>query len=942
MARFYLLFLFPVLLCLPHCKNQTEDALYKDFVDPPAEARPFVRWWWNGNRITETEIKRELNILHEAGIGGVEINPISIPEQADTSGTRSLRWLSTEWNNLFVLASEEASKRGMITDLIVGSGWPFGGEFLNESELVQRIITNSISCRGGDEISEDRESLLKKALSAQSRTSEGNTHSNEIFFICLVPEPVKDTSEVIDLSAYINEKSQFSYVVPEGNYQLVYGIIQKGHREVMNGAPGAAGPVMDHYRRDVTLAYLNRLKKISEDTGIPLNHLIRALFCDSIELAGSNWSDGFTELFFTTYGYRIEKYFPFVFYESYRGYPEEKYDESFIEELKRVRYDYNKLLVRVFLDNFTHTFQEFCTENGLLCRYQAYGTPFLMGMMEGNMIPDIPESNNWLYSINMDTDEWIWNQVHGYMIWNLYAASGGHLTGKKIISCEAMTNTSGVFKTSLEEVKRHDDMNFITGINHTVLHGYNYSPVEAGFPGWVKFGTYFSEHNTWWPWFHKWVEYNSRLSYLFQQTQPLKSIAILGPTGDIWSEKGLTRVPFHKEPWYCYRLWEPISQTGSSCDYIDESVINKSTKKKGRLQFGPMSYRTLILCNVRSVEPETALSIRKYVQEGGKLVVIEGYPDRSLSLSNREENDKIVVDVFKELAEKYVGHVLEIQGPATPDRLLPWTIEIFESTGIKSDVTIKEPDKNIFQIRQIDGNRDIWFFVNSSRSKSVKTEVKFPTGRKIPWKWDPETGKKAPFIFTESPDELTLELEPLQSLLLVFEPDEKGSRQQPELSLETDTVMTIMGPWIAEFNHINGNSFNRSFDMLNDFGTSDDVELNSFAGTVDFATTFESDGTGRFLILNKVNRGVTEVFLNGTKAGISWYGKPQFRVDSLLRKGKNTLEIRYTSVLSNYIRMLKNNPTALRWTSGYDKIPLGPEGPVTILGSKSGTINDKR
>jgi hypothetical protein len=50
---------------------------------------------------------------------------------------------------------------------------------------------------------------------------------------------------------------------------------------VMHGAPGAAGPVMDHYCRNVTLAYLNRLKKISEDTGIPLHKLISGIVLDT-------------------------------------------------------------------------------------------------------------------------------------------------------------------------------------------------------------------------------------------------------------------------------------------------------------------------------------------------------------------------------------------------------------------------------------------------------------------------------------------------------------------------------------------------------------------------------------------------------------------------------------------------------------------------------------
>ena len=474
-----LVFLLPLILALVHCTGKSDDGLFKGFINPPAEARPFVRWWWNGNRISEGEIKRQLDVLHSSGIGGVEINPIAMPEQGDTTGTRSITWLSSEWNDLVVLAAKEVADRGMITDLIVGSGWPFGGEFLKESETIQRVIANTIPYRGGNLIRETEGSLLEKALAVQSRPTEGVALSNELLFIYLLPDNLSGIEEIIDLKERISDNQDLVYEVPEGNYKLVYGILQKGHGYVLNGAPGAAGPVMNHFRSDVTIEYLSRLKKISDDTGIPLSKLIRALFCDSIELAGANWSDGLEDIFFQTYGYDLKPWFPFIFYESYRGYEADNYDDNFSDQVRRVRYDYNKLLVRVFLDNFTKTFQDFCTENGLKCRYQAYGTPFLMGMMEGNMIPDIPESNNWIYSVDMETDEWIWNQGHGYMIWNLYAASGGHLKGRKIISCEAMTNTRGVFKASLEEIKRHDDMNFISGINHTVLHGYNYSPVEA-------------------------------------------------------------------------------------------------------------------------------------------------------------------------------------------------------------------------------------------------------------------------------------------------------------------------------------------------------------------------------------------------------------------------------------------------------------------------------
>lgn len=56
------------------------ETLARGFENPPSEARPFVRWWWNDNLVEETEVLRELDLLKTAGIGGVEINPIAARE----------------------------------------------------------------------------------------------------------------------------------------------------------------------------------------------------------------------------------------------------------------------------------------------------------------------------------------------------------------------------------------------------------------------------------------------------------------------------------------------------------------------------------------------------------------------------------------------------------------------------------------------------------------------------------------------------------------------------------------------------------------------------------------------------------------------------------------------------------------------------------------------
>ncbi len=914
-------------------QNSTKDKntgqeLFSGFQAPAAEARPFVRWWWNGNHLEKEEIARQLDVLHEAGIGGVEINPIAMPQEARDIGTQPLTWISKEWNEMVKFASLQAQKRGMIADLIVGSGWPFGGEFLSEDETIQRVIVHKIPCSGGMQINEDLESLYKKAVAGLSR-SHGTTGSHEMAFIRLVPEGIRSPSETIDLEGEY-KNNQLNMKVPSGEFLLTYGILQRSNRTVMHGAPGASGPVMNHYEREITRDYLNRLNKISKDTGTPLSELIRALFCDSIELDGANWTDGFGDLFFKTYHYRLEPWFPFVFYDPYSGYPEENYAPEFADQLKRVRYDYNKLLVEAFLDNFTQEFQDFCTEKGLLCRYQAYGTPFLMGMTEGNMIADIPESNNWIYSADMDAEDWTWNQGHGYMIWNMYAAGGGHLTGKKIISNEAMTNTRGVFKASLEEIKQHDDMNFITGMNHSVLHGFNYSPTEAGFPGWVRYGTYFSEQNTWWPWFSRWADYNARLSWVFQNTQPVKSIAILAPEGDLWSNYGLTRHPFHTRPWYCHRLWEPLSQAGSSCDYIGQKIIREGTKKQGSLNYGPMKYQTIFLAGVQSLEAETARALLAFVENGGRVVAIDETPDRSLSFQDASENDAVVQEVFARMKNSHSDRFFAVSPPESEEQLLSWTLNLLDKINAPGDVQISAPDKNVYQIRKKAGNKEVWFFTNSGRANTASFKAVFPTGEKTPWVWNPENGTRSVFPFKNKKNELNITLQPLESLLLVFEPELEGTPPPPKEKKPGKKIMTVGGPWDVTFAHVNGETFKRNFEALEEFGTSPDPELNSFAGTVTYSASFTTNAAVKWLRPEKVNKGITEVSLNGKNVGLNWYGPALFNIENAVQKGKNFLEIKYTTVLSNYVMSMKNNPTAQKWTAGYKNIPAGLEGEIFL------------
>ena len=100
--------------------------------------------------------------------------------------------------------------------------------------------------------------------------------------------------------------------VPEGTYVLYFVVKLTGYMAVINGAPGASGPVLNHYSKSATENYLNLISgNISGKVG-NMGDYIRAMFCDSMELEGANWNDDLPGEFEARRGYSMLPYLPFV------------------------------------------------------------------------------------------------------------------------------------------------------------------------------------------------------------------------------------------------------------------------------------------------------------------------------------------------------------------------------------------------------------------------------------------------------------------------------------------------------------------------------------------------------------------------------------------------------------------------------------------------------
>jgi hypothetical protein len=111
------------------------------FADPPAAYGMGVHWWWFGPAVTRPEVERELNVMHRAGIANVLIYPV-YPLSADdpARGIRNLRYLSPEFLDVLGHAIRYARSLGMTADMILGTGWPYGGPSVTPELAARKLL----------------------------------------------------------------------------------------------------------------------------------------------------------------------------------------------------------------------------------------------------------------------------------------------------------------------------------------------------------------------------------------------------------------------------------------------------------------------------------------------------------------------------------------------------------------------------------------------------------------------------------------------------------------------------------------------------------------------------------------------------------------------------------------------------------------------------------
>jgi hypothetical protein len=921
---------------------QSGQDLYELFRNPGLSYHPYVRWWWNGNKVEAKELVRELRLLKDAGIGGVEINPVEFPTRfdGDDLGKPSLQWLSDEWIDLLKVTFDEAKSLGMTCDLIVGSGWPFGAEYLEGEERSQIVVIGVKKLTGPLVYEISRYEIFKEADPAVSSPFPGRTM--ELLTLNLVPDPLTSIDQVIDLSDHTgNEVIKIS--VPKGKYAL-YGLVKvHGFMQVINGAPGATGPVLNHYNEEAVKKYLNHMSDAIQKKLGPLSNQIRALFTDSMEMEGANWSSDMVVEFKKRRGYDLFPYLPFVLFKTgaMGNVTDFKYGVNMSPEFEamicRMRYDFELTKAELLDERFIQAYVGWCRGLNVKSRAQAYGRSFLP--LESSFAYDIPECESWTmnwlkHKVGEEMPEDDYRRGRAYTMINKYVSSAANLKGKRLVSCEEMTDTYTVFNTTFENLKIGGDQSAITGVTHSIFHGFNYSPPEAPYPGWIRYGGYYNENNNWWPYFHLYNEYKGRLSAALQDVTMYTDIAILPPLEDMWSLIGAQMEPFpsitHVE--YMTLVWEAINKNGSGCDYVSERVIRDSEMKNGYMYYGPRKYHTLFIIQVDSLETTTAKKLCDFVEAGGRIFCIETYPGKSLGWKNYEERDKEVLN-WVEKMKAFPNRFIFLKKPDMD--FVGWYQGIQKSYGIKPYVKIEKPDLYVMQNRyQANDGSEMVFIINSHIHNSHQTKITFSkeiVHKKQGWIWDLESGKRYRISLAKD-NSIDLDLGPADSILFVFDKQKKGIEWSP-LPGGSPSSINIQNGWSAEFRHCRDGSVKTvQSDTLQDL--KDMPDFVHFSGTVIYRNSIRIDDPKTAILnLGKVY-GISELMVNGKDCGIKWYGHRIYFIGEFIKAGVNTIEIKVVTTMGNYMKSLTNNPIAQYWTNEKNKIQplqsMGLIGPVTV------------
>jgi hypothetical protein len=866
--------LFVAIVCLPlRLVSATPvDDLQASFATPPDDARIMMRWWWFGPTVEKSQLERELRLMKEGGIGGFEVQPVYPLVLDESSGTKTLPFLSDDFIEALRFTAGKARELGLRFDLTLGSGWPFGGPTVKIDHAAARLRYEHVKVDSSSRsVNVPAISAGEKLLAVFLARAEGGAN--------FAPDSVRELTDINDGVVRLPSN------MPAVPHEVLFFISSRTGMQVKRPAVGGEGFVLDHLNRAATDAYLKNVgDRLMQAFGSQPPY---AIFCDSLEVYNADWSYDFLEEFKKRRGYDLKPHLPALVIDT--G-----------QQTRGLRRDWGMTLSELLNERFMTPMRDWSKRNGTRFRIQGYGVP--AAAISANAYADLPEGEGAQWKVVRATR---------------WASSASHIYGRPVTSSETWTWLhSPSFRATPLDVKAEADIHFLQGINQLIGHGWPYTAPGVEYPGWRFYAAgVFNDKNPWWIAMPDVAKYLQRVSFMMRQGRPANDVAVYLSNDDGWGEMkpGNPHLIEVLRDRVGPDLLPGIIEAGYNLDFFDEDAFKQVGRvDNGSLVLGQNKYKVIILPNVESISLATYRKFEEFVRGGGILIATRRTPSQQPGFLAKEADHQQVVALSKQLFEGAAAHGHFVSEEKTE---LGSTLRRL----LQPDVELSSATSDVGFVHRQTHDADIYFIANTSNvSQTLKATLRVRGMN--PELWNPLDGTVRPATVegqTRTGTTIALDLPPYGSRLIVFskrvlDVPVRSTDAQP-IDLSRDWRVSF-GPNVAsvqmqDLKSWTDNDATRFFSGVATYEK--DVEISS--ELLKDSPELKLDlGPGSSIPAQPLRNGMQAwfegpvreaavIYINDKRAGAIWCPPYSIDVTGMFRPGANKIRIMIGNTAMNYM-----------------------------------------
>ncbi len=719
----------------------TVNEIRSQFANPGTDFSSAPLWVWN-DLLTEDQIRSTLADLNRQNVNMAFVHPrpgLATP------------YLSDDWFKLWDAALDEASKRNMKIWIYDENSYPsgFAGGYVPDAMPESRGFGFNV---------EVFDSLVDENGAWQAGSS-----------VVYVVEQLQDGS-TIDRTKEVLEARSSEKPIPDKSENGLCWII--GRLQLAEASQWYGGKT-----------YVNLMTKGVLDAFVGFTHeeyrrrlgnsfgtLIPGAFTDEPQVASAgmfSWTTDFPEEFKNRRGYDLIPCLRSLI-------------EPIGDEWKKVRYDYYKTVLEVFIERWHKPLAEYCENVGL----EYTGHDWEHEWPNAHHCPDNMATAFWRQRPAIDLLMNNFSRGTHSQFGNVRSVRELNSATRQAGRCRSISENYGAggYDIQFEDLKRLGDWSYALGVNTTDEH-LSYVSIRGARKH--DHPQTFSYHSSWFEQYSKLEDYWTRLSYLLSRGELSRDrVLIIEPTSTAWLYQTNAGAENNgKKDRIGNEFAELLNKLeAAQLDYdlgSEDIIIRVGDVRDDKFVVGAAAYATVVLpASVETLDAKTLDLLARFAAQGGRVVSLNA----QLSLVSGRE-----ISSVDEQSRENINRVKDAWIVKTVDELIP-TYQQKQAIAVRPSCNAE----NVFhQLRETE-NGAILFICNIDLHDLAEGEIVLNER----WKsrqveeFNPLTGEIKPYVNVDG-DKLQFQLPPCSSLSLVFSNEDRCL-----LPKTTANIVKRVDPWL--------------------------------------------------------------------------------------------------------------------------------------------------